>query len=376
MSGIDPAEPGKRSRFVAGLLGFLFGLVGAEYGTGTARADTDVAGLGELAAAIPPRYGPVRDFAVAQAAATQHQEEDIEMLLRSVSPPPDGGVDPGPTGGSGIAYWDELWTGGAVPANWSTEINTSGLGDPGKITYSFVTDPLGTYGTVLRLRCEQDPAKSTSYNSADRQLVSLYRGASVAHSGYQQVAEETWYRVRFMFPSGAVFSNGDTNFLVEFHTDGDTQNGGPFTSQGVRGNSSGLYLYGGFPLVSGGTTTPGILLRWNAGPLDNQQATYWPSVGSGSYADKTPIAITNNHWYESLWHVIWSKNSGTGKMEWWLDGDLKVSRTMATCYENTNLLNDQSYQTFGVYDYRYNVSGTSTVYFDRVAGGPDQASVS
>lgn len=298
------------------------------------------------------------------------------MLLRSVSPPPDGGVDPGPAGGSGVAYWDEFWSGGALPTNWSSEINVFGLGSTTNITYAFVSDPLAANGTVLRLRCQQDSAKSTSYASADRQLVSLYRGAAYAHSGYQQIAEETWYRVRFMVPSGAIFSSGDTNFLVEWHTDGDTQNGGPFTAQGVRGNSSGLYLYGGFPLVSGGNSAPGIVLRWNAGPLDNQEVTYWPSVGSGSYADKAPIPVTHDHWYESLWHVIWSKDSGVGELEWWLDDDLKVSQTMATSYENTNLTNDQAYHTFGLYDYRYNITATSTVYFDRCAGGPDEASVS
>lgn len=64
---------------------------------------TDVSSLDDLAARINTnKYPTIAAYAKAQAVATQSEELDIQQLLadvdmlkRSVSPPPDGGVDPG-----------------------------------------------------------------------------------------------------------------------------------------------------------------------------------------------------------------------------------------------------------------------------------------
>jgi hypothetical protein len=74
---------------------------------------TDVSNLDDLANKIASgKYPNIAQYAKAQAAATQSQEieirklrEDVEMLKRSVSPPPDGGVGPTPvSGGRGVGY--------------------------------------------------------------------------------------------------------------------------------------------------------------------------------------------------------------------------------------------------------------------------------
>lgn len=331
---------------------------------------TDTDSLDDLARKISSSHTPnIRRYALAQAAATQSQEaeirrlaEEVELLRGSSDFPRDSAPVTDP-------YWSEDWSSGALPANWTTEKSVFGAGSTNNLSYSFPTDPTSTYGSVLLLSCNQDTGKTTDYASNSKQLVSLYRTAQNAHSGYQQVAEETWYRVRFMVPTGSVQSNGDTNNIVEWHTDSNTQS--------LGGNSPALWLWGGFPLTSGGTTAPQIILRWASGSPSSPTYTYWPSSdGSGSYAQKNPIAVTHDHWYEAKFHVIWSKDSGVGLVEWWLDSVSKLSRQMATCYTNANLTNGQSYHTFGLYNYRYNVTGDSDVYFDLCMGGPDEASVS
>lgn len=261
-------------------------------------------------------------------------------------------------------YWNEDWAGAAVPANWLTEVRT------GFTTYAFPDDPLSTRGKVLRLRDAYDSGIGTAYNSAALQLVSLYRSAANSRSGYLTINEETWYRQRVMWPSGNAWCDGDeVNWTIEWHVDNSTQSAG--------GNSPGLYVVGGYPLTSDGTTSPsGMILRWSAVTPSSPTNTYWPnSDAGGAYATKTPIAITPDQWYNMLFHVIWSKDAGTGLLEWWVDGVQQVSRNMVTLFTNAANFNSASYHTFGLYNYRYNVTRDSTTYFDTCRAGSTEGSV-
>jgi hypothetical protein len=336
---------------------------------------TDASNLDDLAGKIASSSPNIKNYAKAQAAVTQSQETDIRKALayetrikqleEDVLKLKGGGGQQGggtPPPGGGTIWWDEDWTSASVPANWTTEVRNSST------TYAFVADPLGQKGTVLRLRCAYNSAQPTDYSSAGLQLVSLYRQASVAHSGYLTINEETWYRVEVMWPSGNAFSDGETNFVVEWHVDNGTQQ---------FGNSSSIYTPGNFPLTSDGTSAPrGIGLRWNAGSAGNVQETYWPSSATGAYGNFTPITIVPNQWYDMLFHVVWSTNSADGLLEWWVDDVEKVSRSMQTLYTNPNNFNNQSYQTFGVYNYRYNITNDSNVYINRLAAGTTESSVS
>lgn len=265
------------------------------------------------------------------------------------------------------SYWDENWATQAVPARWSTEVTTPGQAS--LVTYAFPVDPIGEKGAVLRFRCQYDSTLTTDYTGDELQLVSLFRGAQDAHSGYLTVNEETWYRQFIMIPSPNVFCNGNSNWLIEWHVDPNTQS--------LGGNSPGLMMYGGFPLTSGGTSSPpGFVLRWSSGTPATPTYTYWPSAdGSGAEAQVAPLAYTANQWIDMKWRVIWSTSATVGRVEWWVNGVQRLARTMATQYTNANNFNSQSFHTFGLYDYRYNVTGDSTVYFDRCVAGPSEASV-
>ena len=280
-----------------------------------------------------------------------------------IPPDPPPPVDP-----PGDLYWNENWTSAIVPTDWLTEINTFGTGDAGDITYAFVADPLGANGTVLRFRCVADGSKPTDYSGPGRQLVSFFRGAGQAYSGYNQIDQETWYRVKLMYPAGNAWSDGDANFTIEWHVDNSTQ--------GI-GNSSAILTPGTFPLTSDGTTSPrGFGMRWNAGQSGSLQETYWPSSnGTGSYAAWAPVAFSTNTWYDHVIGVKWSTNPAVGFVKWYLDGVEKMNRTMQTNYVNPANFNNSSYQNFGIYIYRYNITLDSTIYFDLVRAGETKTGV-
>jgi len=266
------------------------------------------------------------------------------------------------------AYWNEDWDSALVPSDWLTSrVSFPALESPYSLApYAFVSDPFGgDENTVLRLQAAYDSRLATDYST--RQLVSLYRGASNSYSGYQTVNEETWYRIKFGFSSGNVFSSGQFTWLVEWHTDDDTQ------AQG--GNSPGLAVEGDYPLSSSGSTNPRFVLRWANGNPSSPTYTYWPSSDTGEFNQWLPIPIEYDRYYDMVFHVIWSRDPTIGKLEWWVDGVRKLSRNMATQYTNPNNFNIQSYHTFGLYNYRYNVTGTTDVYFSQAAAGKTAASV-
>lgn len=260
-----------------------------------------------------------------------------------------------------LPYWAEDWASAVVPANWLTEIRTP------QTTYAFVDDPLAQRGKVLRLRNVYDAGIPTNYTNSALQLVSLYRTAANARSGYLTVSEETWYRTRIMFPSGNVFCSGDSNFLVEWHVDNNTQS--------LGGNSPGLYVACDFPLLTTGGVNPRLILRWASGSPSAPSYTYWPSTGAGGYNEQAGPAVIFDQWQDHLVRVIWSTNPAIGRLDWWIDGVSKVARNMSTLYTNPNNQNGASYHTFGLYNYRYNVTGNSSAYFDSCLAGLTEGSV-
>jgi len=289
-----------------------------------------------------------------------------------------------PTAGtapSGYYYFIDFEGASFPPANWSLENRGDLWGTTGTAgTITRVTDPLGIEGQVCSCRINYAPNRDFSYN-APVWLNAMYTGASTAYSGYNAVAQETWYRVKWMVPAGQnVFANGETNFMIEWHTDNNTQ--------ALGGNSSATLAYGGFPLTSGGTTSPTRIFRMATGTPSSPSYTCFPGpnvssgYNSGNHGADLEAAkaamgqtVQANRWYEEVFHFVWSKNAGTGKFQWWIDGVLKADMTMATLYANPSLPNGQAYNTFGVYNYKYNVNGTSTINYGLVALGPTAASV-
>ena len=81
-----------------------------------------------------------------------------------------------------------------------------------------------------------------------------------------------------------------------------------------------------------------------------------------------------DYWYELIYHFVWHNDAGIGLVEWWVDGELIVSKPFPTLFANAD--GTHSYNTFGLYNYRWHdPNHTSRVDFDLVAIGPTRASV-
>ena len=100
--------------------------------------------------------------------------------------------------------------------------------------------------------------------------------------------------------------------------------------------------------------------------------------GSVSNPSKAAFAMPSNslqrgHWYDLVFHFVWSASTTTGKAEAWIDGKQLASTSFPTLYTRSD--GSSSYNTFGLYNYRLTASWDSVVYFDSVRIGSSQAAV-
>jgi hypothetical protein len=92
---------------------------------------------------------------------------------------------------------------------------------------------------------------------------------------------------------------------------------------------------------------------------------------SWTYDGSHPLVY--NHWYDMLFHVIWSPSSSTGLIEWWKDGALMLSAHTPTLWQRPDGSTDVT--EFELNNYRIHATWNSTVYYGRTAIGPTQSSV-
>jgi hypothetical protein len=93
-----------------------------------------------------------------------------------------------------------------------------------------------------------------------------------------------------------------------------------------------------------------------------------------SYTVKLPAnSLRYNHWYDILFHFVWSPDPNAGLAEWWVNGKQRASVTFPTLYTLPD--GTHSYNGFGLYNYRLHAAWKSEVDFDDVAVGPDRGSV-
>jgi hypothetical protein len=169
--------------------------------------------------------------------------------------------------------------------------------------------------------------------------------------------QETWYRVKFRMPS-RMPSCGDWNWLTVWHVDQTTQS-----------NGAGHIVSDALGIYTDSTTScanPHLVMRFAGGSTTNP---VYQEFGAG--------ALTFGRWYDLLWHYRWSKSNSTGLEEFWLDGNLVVSKPVATLFTRTD--GTSGAYSFGLYNYHY-VSPTlgdwqSQTEWDNVSIGPTRASV-
>jgi hypothetical protein len=187
---------------------------------------------------------------------------------------------------------------------------------------------------------------------------------NLAHAGWSNGpvnGQDTWYRVRIRFPSGGLYqpTTGQWNWVMEWHDDNHTMSLNP----GAMSISLGVYT--DYPVVNNAVgKNPRLALRL-AGGNASSPSTYTCQLPSNS--------LLYGHWYDALFHFVWSKSSTTGLAEWWLDGTQNCSVHFPTLYTNPD--GTQSYNSFGLYNYRLKASWTSRIDYDNVTIGPSRTSV-
>lgn len=216
-----------------------------------------------------------------------------------------------------------------------------------------VSDESG--GKAARLICT--PTSSGPNSSSELTSMFLGNGDSRIHTGR---GEETWYRIRMRFPSGAYFpTTGQWNWHVEWHNDDRTASYGSV--------STGLGVYTDYPVVSGDVgKNPRLALRLVGGLSSSPQ----------SESHELPLgSLRYDHWYDIVFRIVWGTDTdGTGWIAWWVDGTRWLSKSFPMLQRNPDGTVDRP--AFGLYNYRlHDPTHTSEVRFGSVLIGPSAASV-
>ncbi len=258
-----------------------------------------------------------------------------------------------------LAPWDYFDPGDAY---YSVSSYPNGKTTPG--TVRVVNDPLGVQGLVY-----EETVTPTAHASTSPDSDSTYLWFSAGKSWFGHDTQENWEHFRIMLPTGAYTpTSGSWNWLVEHHNNGGYQQ---FVSSGAITSEYPELCWGvdTTKTVADGTVKPQLFMRvW--GGNDNTPSSPNQSPSLYVYAKQ---ALQTNHWYDFRVHVIWSPDSGTGLVEWWLDGNLLFSQHHATLWRRPDGTTDVT--NFEANNYRAHATWNSTVYYSQVKVGSTSSSV-
>jgi hypothetical protein len=184
----------------------------------------------------------------------------------------------------------------------------------------------------------------------------------IARAGWgTETSTNTWYHVRVQFPRGRYKpTRGAWNWLVVWHNDRRT-------SSFAHAYSVAMGVLTDYTPTPEGVTAgrrPRLFLRLLGGNVTAPQS-FTVKLRANS--------LRYNHWYDILFHFVWSPDPNVGLAEWCVDGKQKASVAFPTLYTLPD--GSHSYNSFGLYNYRLHAPWRSEVAFDDVAIGPDRASV-
>jgi hypothetical protein len=185
----------------------------------------------------------------------------------------------------------------------------------------------------------------------------------LAHAGWanggRAEPQDTWYRVRMMFPRDRYLpTRGEWNWVVEWHNDDRTA-----AFPGAYSIALGVYTD-----YTGADGSPGVNPRLAFRLMGGDALS--PQVRT---IELPPGSLSYDHWYDLSFHMVWSADPTAGLAEWWCDGMKMASVRFPTLYALPD--GTHSYNGFGLYNYRLRSDWTSEVDFGDVAIGPDAASV-
>jgi hypothetical protein len=162
---------------------------------------------------------------------------------------------------------------------------------------------------------------------------------------------EMWLRFSVRFPTGFVPTDGEWNWWAEWHNN----RGYPpcceyanvaWTVKSYPHKNQAPYL--AMRVLGGQSEAP--VKTWVDGPT-----------------------LQLDHWYEVVFHVVWSNNPDVGLAEWWIDGQLLFSQRLATLFRRPG--GESSLVNIDLGYYRMHAHWPATVYYDDARLGPTRDSV-
>lgn len=256
-------------------------------------------------------------------------------------------ADPNVTGN--LSPWQYFDSGGT----FSVKRFPNGTTHPGIVRIA--EDPLHQQGKVYQ---ETVTPTSRWWQGASRgDWTYLYNAHSAAYFGRN--GETDWFHFRVMFPGNGAYRNthGSWNVLFESHMNSgyidwpDACEDAELDLTVVQ-YTGDRHPYLALRILGGSDTCPLSYGKWI---LDRRHR------------------LRHNHWYDVLFHVVWSPDPSIGFVSWWLDGRRMFSHHIADLWRRPDGSTDQV--EFELNNYRLHETYDSTVYYSQTRIGPTRGSV-
>ena len=229
----------------------------------------------------------------------------------------------------------------------------NGVTSPGVVRV--VEDPLHQQGQVYQETVT--PTSRWAGGASRGDWTYLYNSHSAAYFGRN--GETDWFHFRVMFPGGGAYHNtiGEWNTLFESHMNSDFL-AWPDTCEDAELEVTVVQYVG--------DRYPYLALRI----LGGQDGCPLPR---GRWIFDRAHRLLHNHWYDMLFHVVWSPSASVGMVQWWLDGHRLFSAHIADLWRRPDGSTDQA--EFELNNYRLHEDYDSTVYYSQTRIGPTRNSV-
>ena len=248
-----------------------------------------------------------------------------------------------------LSPWEYFDSGGT----FLVRHHPDGVTTPGVVRV--VDDPLGFEGKVYEETVT--PTSRWSGGASRGDWTYLYNSHSAAYFGRN--GETDWFHFRVMFPGHRAYRNtiGEWNVLFESHMDSDYLAWANACEDAELSLTVVQYV---------GDRHPYLALRI----LGGQDGCPLPR-GRWIYDRRHPLR--HNHWYDLLFHVVWSPDKNVGFVGWWLDGRRMFREHIADLWRRPDGSTDDA--EFELNNYRLHAAYDSTVYYSQTRIGPTRRSV-
>lgn len=267
----------------------------------------------------------------------------VVLAAGDPAPPPDSFPD---------AYLYAPLDGSIANPPWLYEASAPQGGDP-SASFAWISNSFGQ-GLEYTIPASGTPSLSSS------QLIShfLANGSSYVHTS---AGSSTWYRLWVEVPSGDNFVAGSWDWFAEWHNNTGIVPGTVSTAWAFSGGGAGS--------TSTPASSAGLLLRPAGGP--HSAPVY------NSYRTPTGF-VQKGHVYDIVTHITWGRDSSTGQIEAWIDGEPFPGYTWpqhipTLLYNSSTNQNDNP--AFGIYHYHYKTSYATKRRFYAIVMGSTAAHV-